>query len=252
MFQGWVELAFTKEKYKMEIQSFNPFSGDDDLRRQILEKEGRLGYQEPAEFQDPSDQTQDLRRIITNTPSVPKSVSRVIQDASSLAATKRDEKSQELTLALSDMMTDLNKQYGLSLDGIDLNNFSHTLSNVADPRKRRVLELYLSEISQSIRPVLYLHILQRLMLVIDQVLRPENLLSNEWSSADKVLLIEKLIQEAQAVGDLVDSIKIENSDKILEKISSETNQGDLNSEENREIVQQFLDMFKKENLDKNK
>lgn len=235
----------------MEIQSFNPFSGDSDLRKQILKKEGLSGYSgEDVDFQDQDTQTQDLRRIITNTPSVPKSVSRVIQDASSLAATKRDEKSQELTIALSDMMTDLNKQYGLSLDGIDLNNFSHTLANVSDPKKRRVLELYLSEISQSIRPVLYLHILQRLMLVIDQVLRPENLLSNEWSSADKVLLIEKLIQEAQAVGDLVDSIKIENSDKILEKISAEENQGDLNSDENREIVQQFLDMFKRENTEK--
>lgn len=86
------------------------------------------------------------------------------------------------------------------------------------------------------------------MLVIDQVLRPENLLSNEWSSADKVLLIEKLIQEAQAVGDLVDSIKIEDSDKILEKLSAENNQSDLNSDENRVIIQQFIEAFKKDNL----
>lgn len=226
------------------INSINPFSGDDELRKQILSREGR----DPLpDFQDQEDipATQDLRSIITNTPKVPKSVSRVIQDASSLAATKRDEKSQELTVALTDMMTDLNKQYGLDLEGIDLNNFSNTLVNITDPRRRKVLELYLSEISQSIRPVLYLHILQRLMLVIDQVLRPENLLSNEWSSADKVLLIEKLIQEAQAVGDLVDSIKIENSDKILEKLAAESNQSDINSDENREIVQQFLDMFRK-------
>lgn len=226
------------------INSINPFSGDDELRKQILSREGR----DPLpDFQDQEDipATQDLRSIITNTPKVPKSVSRVIQDASSLAATKRDEKSQELTVALTDMMTDLNKQYGLDLEGIDLNNFSNTLVNITDPRRRKVLELYLSEISQSIRPVLYLHILQRLMLVIDQVLRPENLLSNEWSSADKVLLIEKLIQEAQAVGDLVDSIKIENSDKILEKLAAESNQSDINSDENRVIVQQFLDMFRK-------
>lgn len=231
------------------INSVNPFSGDDDLRKQILSREGRLDSgSNNIDFQDQETQTQDLRSIITAAPKVPKSVSRVIQDASSLAATKRDEKSQELTVALSSMMTDLNKQYGLSLDGIDLNNFSHTLANITDPRKRRVLELYLSEISQSIRPVLYLHILQRLMLVIDQVLRPENLLSNEWSSADKVLLIEKLIQEAQAVGDLVDSIKIEDSDKILEKLSAEENQSDLNSDENREIIQQFIEAFKKDNL----
>ena len=228
------------------IQSVNPFSADDELRKQILSKEGRLDSNN-IDFQDQETQNQDLRSIITAAPKVPRSVSRVIQDASSLAATKRDEKSQELTLALSDMMTDLNKQYGLSLDGIDLNNFSHTLTNITDPRKRRVLELYLSEISQSIRPVLYLHILQRLMLVIDQVLRPENLLSNEWSSADKVLLIEKLIQEAQAVGDLVDSIKIEDSDKILEKLASEESRDNLSSDENKEIIKQFLDMFRKDN-----
>ena len=232
------------------LNSVNPFSGDDDLRKQILSKEGRLDSSSSVDFQDQETQNQDLRSIITAAPKVPRSVSRVIQDASSLAATKRDEKSQELTLALSDMMTDLNKQYGLSLDGIDLNNFSHTLTNITDPRKRRVLELYLSEISQSIRPVLYLHILQRLMLVIDQVLRPENLLSNEWSSADKVLLIEKLIQEAQAVGDLVDSIKIEDSDKILEKLASEESRDNLSSDENKEIIKQFLDMFKRENTEK--
>lgn len=229
----------------MPINSYNPFSADDDLRRQILGKEGR-----DMDFQDQAEQTQDLRSIITAAPRVPKSVSRVIQDASSLAATKRDEKSQELTLALSGMMTDLNKQYGLSLDGIDLNNFSNTLVNITDPKKRRILELYLSEISQSIRPVLYLHILQRLMLVIDQVLRPENLLSNEWTAADKVLLIEKLIQEAQAVGDLVDSIKIEDSDKVLEKIAAEENQSDLNSPENQEMIREFMRVFIKDNTKK--
>lgn len=235
------------------IQSVNPFSGDDDLRKQILSKEGRLdsGSSDSfVDFQDQDTQTQDLRSIITAAPRVPKSVSRVIQDASSLAATKRDEKSQELTLALSGMMTDLNKQYGLSLDGIDLNNFSNTLVNITDPKKRRILELYLSEISQSIRPVLYLHILQRLMLVIDQVLRPENLLSNEWTAADKVLLIEKLIQEAQAVGDLVDSIKIEDSDKVLEKIAAEENQSDLNSPENQEMIREFMRVFIKDNTKK--
>ena len=37
---------------------------------------------------------------------------------------------------------------------------------------------------------------------------------------------------------------------ILEKLAAEESQSDLNSDENREIVQQFLEMFKKENLDK--
>ena len=88
------------------------------------------------------------------------------------------------------------------------------------------------------------------MLVIDQVLRPENLLSNEWTAADKVLLIEKLIQEAQAVGDLVDSIKIEDSDKVLEKIAAEENQSDLNSPENQEMIREFMRVFIKDNTKK--
>ena len=93
------------------VNSVNPFSGDSDLRRQILSKEGRLGPDSFTEFPDDQSESQgqDLRSIITNAPVIPKSAKTVIHDASALARTEREAKANEIKLAMNEVLTKYNQ-----------------------------------------------------------------------------------------------------------------------------------------------
>ena len=222
------------------MESINPF-GSDELRNQILAKEGRL------DFDDQSQENDDLMGIISSAPAIPKSAKNVILDSKAMAIANRKEKEGEIAVALTDMLTDLNEQYDLNLDGININNFTQTLVNVIDPQKREILELYVSEISRSIKPVLYLHILQRLILVMDNVLSPEVLFSNEFSAPDKVLLLEKIVAMAGELSDALEEMKVDNSDAILKKLAEERNDSNLDSPESKKMIEEFMAMFKKDN-----
>ena len=88
----------------------NPFSGDSDLRKQILSKEGKLNQTDDpfVDFQDGEEQEdsgQSLRSIITNAPAIPKSAKTVIHDASALARTEREAKANEIKLAMNEVLT---------------------------------------------------------------------------------------------------------------------------------------------------
>jgi hypothetical protein len=48
-------------------------------------------------------------------------------------------------MSLNQVMTKYNKEYGLDLN-IDFSSMSRTLVAISDPKDRRTLELYLSEI----------------------------------------------------------------------------------------------------------
>lgn len=217
----------------------NPF-GSDDLRNKILAKEGRL------DIDNQSQDNGDLMGIISSAPVIPNSAKNVILDSKAMAIANRKEKEGEIAVAITDMLTDLNEQYDLDLDGININNFTQTLANVIDPKKREILELYVSEISKSIKPVLYLHILQRLMLVMDNVLSPEVLFSNEFSAPDKVLLLEKIVAMAGELSDALEEMKVENSDAVLKKIAETKNDENLESPESKKIIEEFMSMFKKD------
>ena len=217
----------------------NPF-GSDDLRNKILAKEGRLDIDNQSQDND------DIMGIISSAPVIPNSAKNVILDSKAMAIANRKEKEGEIAVAITDMLTDLNEQYDLDLDGININNFTQTLANVIDPKKREILELYVSEISKSIKPVLYLHILQRLMLVMDNVLSPEVLFSNEFSAPDKVLLLEKIVAMAGELSDALEEMKVENSDAVLKKIAETKNDENLESPESKKIIEEFMSMFKKD------
>ena len=238
----------------MPINSFNPFSGDSDLRKQILSKEGRLdpdSYTElPDEQYDNTGIEQDLRSIITNAPAIPKSAKTVIHDASALARTEREAKANEIKLAMNEVLTKYNQEYGLDLN-LNLDSMSDSLTAIATPEKRRVLELYLSEVMQSIRPILYLNIIQKLWLVIDNVLSPEKLLNSpDFNSADMLLVVDKLIGYITTLNDMFNEIRIKDSDQVLKKLSEDKNDATLDSPESKAAIEEFMKLFKKENLEK--
>lgn len=228
------------------MNTINPFS-DPEFKKQILEKEGKVdddsnNYEIIAD----EDFSNNLKNIISSAPKIPKTAKNIVLDASAIANNQKDQKALEISLALNEVFTKYNKEYGTDLQ-IDFSNFSNTLINVSDPKKREVLELYVSEVFKSVRPILLLHLINRLALALDYVLDPKRMFSGELSLPDLFLVIEKLQLYIDNLNQMMSEISIPNSDQILKKLADENKNNELESEESKKTVEEFMALFKKEN-----
>ena len=227
------------------MNTINPFS-DDSFKKQLLEEQGLSEGGNDYEILPPEDNEKIVfGNIISAAPKIPSGVKNVILDASALAKSDKEQKAQELNLALNDVFTRYNKEYGTNLQ-IDFSSLSRTLVNVSDPKSRRTLELYLSEVFQSVRPVLILTMISKLSLAIDYILDPERMFGGELQLTDIWVSVEKILQFVQQLEDMKDQILIERADLELKKLGDgESLSG--NELENNEVVQDFMKLFKKDN-----
>lgn len=227
------------------MNTINPFS-DDSFKKQLLEEQGLSEGGNDYEILPPEDNEKVVfGNIISAAPKIPTGVKNVILDASALAKSDKEQKAQELNLALNDVFTRYNKEYGTNLQ-IDFSSLSRTLVNVSDPKSRRTLELYLSEVFQSVRPVLILTMISKLSLAIDYILDPERMFGGELQLTDIWVSVEKILQFVQQLEDMKDQILIERADLELKKLGDgESLSG--NELENNEVVQDFMKLFKKDN-----
>lgn len=229
------------------MEVINPFS-DPEFKKSILGKEGKK-VKTPSDLdtyeilQPDLDTSENLKKIITSAPVLPKQAKNIILDASAMALSEKEAKAAEMNLALNDVFTQYNKTYGTDLQ-IDFSNLSNTLVNVSDPKTRQTLELYVSEVFKSIRPVLLLHLISRLSLIIEHVLDPKRMLdSNQLSIPDMFLITEKLMQYIDQLNELYKTTTIENSDQILKKLAEEKNDDAMNSPESKKAVEEFMSLF---------
>ena len=230
------------------MEAVNPFN-DPEFKKAILGKEGRCGNVSSDDYeilQPAEDVSNDLKSIITGAPKLPKTAKNLIMDASALAKTEKDAKAAEMNLALNDVFTQYNKTYGTDLQ-IDFSNLSNTLVNVADPKTRYTLELYVSEVFKSIRPILLLHLISKLSIALDYVLDPKRMFdSSQLSIPDLFLVIEKLQLYIENLNDLMKTSTIDKSDQILKKLAEEKNDEALNSPESKKAVEEFMSLFMKD------
>lgn len=226
------------------IQSTNPFN-DPEIKKQLLESEGIV---EADQIEDSHENVSlDIQEMLKSAPMLPGSAKNIILDSSVIVKNSKDQKSQEFNLALNSIISKYNETYGTDIS-IDFSSISNSMVSVSDPDKRRVLELYVSEVFKSIKPLLLLHLLNRLVLCIDYVLDPKRMLDqNSLSLPDLFLVIEKLISYANGIQDLINESTISDSDSILKKLADDKNDASINSEENKEMVEEFMKLFKKEN-----
>lgn len=171
--------------------SVNPF-GSEEAKRQILGDAGVTPVDEDYEIPDPeSNDLSDFQNIISSTPVIPKAtgnaVKTIIKDAGALLKDNQEAKAQQMNLALSDVMTKYNKEYGLDLH-VDFGSLSRTLVACADTKQQLILQNYVSKIFRGIRPLLLLNMISKLTLALDVLLSPDKLLNpNELSLTDLFL-----------------------------------------------------------------
>ena len=226
------------------LKSVNPFDNE-DIKQQILKKEGRLEIEE-AEVIEDENTPESLKQMITAAPTLPKSAKNIIMDANAMSLAEKDKKNEELTQAIESVFTKYNEEYGLELS-VDTRNLSQALVDVGDPKKRQILELYLSETFKSIKPILLLNLMQKLMMVMEYALDPARLLDpNQFTAADSLLIIERLMAYAQQLSDMMDEVTVKDSDKLLKKIAEENDNTDMESEDSKNMVRNFMDLFKKD------
>lgn len=227
------------------MKTVNPFS-DPEFSKQILGKEGITDDSSDYEIlQSAEDISDNLKSVISSAPKIPKQAKNIVLDASAIASNQKDQKALEISMALNDVFTKYNEEYGTDLQ-IDFSNFSNTLINVADPKKRQVLELYVSEVFKSVRPILLLHLINRLALALDYVLDPKRMFSGELSLPDLFLVIEKLQLYIDNLNQMMSEITIPGSDQILKKLAEERKDSSLESEESKKAIEDFMALFQKE------
>lgn len=222
------------------IESSNPFN-DPEVKKQLLRDEG---IEEP-EIIEEKDYIKDM---LASAPQLPKSAKNIILDSSTLLKQDRDAKSKEFNLALNSIISSYNEKYGTSIS-LDLDSISTSLVEIADPDKRKVLELYVSEVFKSIKPLLLLHVLNRLVICLNYVTDPKRFLdigNSGLTLPDLFLVLEKLMGYINSIDEITKSISIDSSDAILQKLADEKNDSSINSPESREAVENFMKLFKKD------
>ena len=221
----------------------NPFS-DPEFRDMLLKKEGikdNTGF----DILIPEDVTpeSEMKGIISNAPSIPspKGIKRVIHDASSLAKQEKEERSQQMSLALNNLFSQFNEKYGLEVN-VCFDDISKSIVALADPKSRRELELYVSNTFEGFKSLIYIKLISSMSIVIDHMLDPSRLMSGDFSSADYFLIVEKLMSYIETLERLKSSIVIAGAEVELGQLSAEDTGGaDKMSDEAKE----FLKMMKR-------
>ena len=220
------------------IKSTNPFN-DPEIKKQLLESEGIVEA-------DTEEVTTEIQEMLNSAPMLPDSAKNIILDASAISKNEKEQKSAEFNLALNSIITKYNETYGTDIH-IDFGNISKSLVAVSDPDTRHTLELYVSEVFKSIKPILLLHLLNRLVLCLDYVLDPKRMLDqSQLSIADTFQVVSKLQEYILALTDIIDENTIDDSDSLLQKLSEDKNDESINSPESKKAVEDFMNLFKRD------
>ena len=216
--------------------SVNPFN-DPEVKKQILDDAGVTPIDDDDSFQE----------IISSAPVIPGSsaIKTIIKDAGAVLKDSQEAKAQQMNLALSDIMTKYNKEYGLDLH-VDFGSLSRTLVACADTKQQLILQNYVSKLFRGIRPLILLNMISKLTLALDVLLSPDKLLNpNELSLTDLFLATDQILNYIEKLENMKNEILIDQEDLNLKQIAEENNLKYSDSDE--QLVNDFMALFKKDN-----
>lgn len=221
--------------------SVNPFN-DPETKKKILGDAGVTPVDKDYDIEDFQD-------IISSAPVIPKATSgaikTIIKDAGAVLKNSNEAKAEQMNLALSDIFTKYNKDYGLNLH-VDFSSLSKTLVACADTKQQRILQIYVSKIFRGIRPLLLLNMISKLTLALDVLLSPDKLLNpNELSLTDLFLATDQILNYIEKLENMKNEILIDQEDLNLKQIAEEN--GLEYNDTDEELISNFISLFKKEN-----
>lgn len=245
-----------------EDNSSNPFS-DKEFRKQFLKDKGLLkddkgksgGCDEEYEVLTPEDPVGKESgtvinpvNLINTSSRIPASVKNIMHDVSTnrgAGAIDKVQKSKDIKNALNKVFTDYNEAYGLELH-VDLDSTADMLASLSDPTTFRVYSLYLSRFFERTKALVYTKMLQAVLLLVDDLTSPRNLLNQDLQIADKYLMLEKCLNLFAQLEMVKDSIKIEGTEEELTRIGQDIKGEDTESDvRNNANVKEFMEAMLK-------
>jgi hypothetical protein len=244
---------FTMENSSMD----NPFASP-DFKREVLKKKGLYkenGSQDSTddyEVLEPEDPIgKEPGRMITPSQQIkkssklPKDITTILNDATSLSIKDKTSKSKEINSALNKVFTEYNESYGLNLK-LDLDNLANSLTLISDEKNKRILELYISETFGRVKSLIYLKLFNGLIMLTEHLMDPKTLLSNdELTMADKFVAVEKIIQYCDQLDKLQSGIVITGASTELAKLGEGGDSTDPNKLMNNPEVKNILESILK-------
>jgi hypothetical protein len=239
---------FTMENSSMD----NPFASP-DFKREVLKKKGLYkenGSQDSTddyEVLEPEDPIgKEPGRMITPSQQIkkssklPKDITTILNDATSLSIKDKTSKSKEINSALNKVFTEYNESYGLNLK-LDLDNLANSLTLISDEKNKRILELYISETFGRVKSLIYLKLFNGLIMLTEHLMDPKTLLSNdELTMADKFVAVEKIIQYCDQLEKLQSGIVITGATTELAKLGESETTSDPQKMMQDQGVKDFL------------
>lgn len=232
------------------MNSINPFN-DPEFKKEFLKDKGLLKEDEHVdesyEILPPEDEPGKMINpvdIIKSQSKIPSSVGTIIHDVSSMRKPDKVQRTKEIKSALNKVFTDYNQQYGLNIH-LNLDNTASMLAELSDPQTSRTFQLYVSQMFSSFKSILYMRIMQGMMLLVDRILDPKNLLGDEaLNISDCYLAIEKLSDLFMKFEEFKDSIEVKGAGEELRQISENQtgvkDAGDVRDQENVKIFMEAM------------
>lgn len=230
------------------MEAINPFA-DPEFKKQVMKQAKRNNsHVDPDDYVLLEDEEgkDDMKSLIAGAPKLPKQANNIILDANLLAKNEREENVKQMQLSINQVFSDYNAKYGTDLQ-LDLGNLSKSLVAVSTPEKRRVLQLYVSEMFQSLKPLMILHMLERLTVCINYLLSPEMMFNkNEMSIPDIWVACQQIMNMMDQLNAMKNDIEIKGSDLELQKLAEENSDVDFESEDTKQTIADFMSLFNKE------
>jgi hypothetical protein len=148
---------------------------------------------------------------------------------------------EQIALVFSKLFEEFNKQYGLNIY-LDVNSFSKSLAHISNPKNKKALELFISEVYSSTRAILYLKYLDAIITISEKLFSPGFISSNTVTPPDMFIMIEKIFGFMEKMNLVHSEVNIPDAELKLENL---VNVSDATLTINSPGVRDFLERLSK-------
>jgi hypothetical protein len=137
------------------------------------------------------------------------------------------------------LIEEMNGKYGFKIS-IDMESFSKSLEFIIEPKKKKVLELFISEAYSRARAILYMLYLNAICSLSAQLLAPEMINSQSMAYEDKFLILNQLFELMRNMNEIYTQVNIPDAELKLERLSESSDGNTKRVNRNDPGVRTFL------------
>jgi len=145
----------------------------------------------------------------------------------------------EISDVFGKMIEELNTTYGFKIT-VDLDSFSKSLESIIEPKKKKVLELFISEAYSRARAILYMMYLNAICSLSAQLLAPDVIQSQSMEYSDKFLILNQLFVLMENMNTIYTQVNIPDAELKLERLAEKADSNSRNNTPSDPTTRSFL------------